>query len=211
MHKGQPLSDPWHPIAVTFVQIKEIGSMHYRSKFAIIPCLAVLAGALATAGCHKQFPDEKTPVTDAMTTNNLKDVSVSQDREKGVMTLSGDVASDDQKTQAQNLAKQAAPDYTIANEIGVRPPQAQSQTAAVQSSLDSAIEDNYKATLKAHKNLDDQSIHYSAKNGTLVLKGSVKTERQRNEAAKLAKQVPNVQQVVNEIEVDPKKHSTAAS
>jgi hyperosmotically inducible periplasmic protein len=188
---------------------KEITSMKDRYKLLI--GAAALAGMVAVAGCNKQYPDEKTSVTNAMSTNNLNSVSVSQDRQKGVMTLTGNVASDDQKTQAENLAKQAAPDYTVADEIGVQPPGDQSQAKSVASSLDSAIEDNYKATLKAHKSLDDQSIHYEAKNGTLVLKGTVKTEKQKSEAAKLAKQVPNVQQVVNEIEVKPSKHSTANS
>jgi osmotically-inducible protein OsmY len=63
--------------------------------------------------------------------------------------------------------------------------------------------------LKTHKNLDDQSISYSAKNGTLALKGSAKTRAQRNEAAKLAQAVPNVKEVVNEIEVKPDKRSTS--
>jgi hyperosmotically inducible periplasmic protein len=182
-----------------------------KHRYKLLVGSAALAGMLAVAGCNKQFPDEKTSVTNAMSTNNLTSVSISQDRQKGVMTLSGNVASDDQKTQAENLAKQAAPDYTIADEIGVQPPGDESQAKAVSSSLDSAIEDNFKATLKAHRNLDDQSISYEAKNGTLVLKGTVKTERQKNEAAKLAKEVPNVQQVVNEIEVKPTKHSTANS
>jgi hyperosmotically inducible protein len=43
------------------------------------------------------------------------------------------------------------------------------------------------------------------------LKGTVKTAAQKKEAAALAKQVPNVQQVVNELEVKPEKHSTSAS
>jgi hyperosmotically inducible protein len=44
-----------------------------------------------------------------------------------------------------------------------------------------------------------------------VLSGSVKTSAQKHEVEKLAKGVPNVQQVVNELEVDPKKHSTASA
>jgi hyperosmotically inducible protein len=184
--------------------------MKYGYKF-VAASATVLAGALVVAGCNKQFPDEKSAVTSSLTSNNLNAVGVSQDRVKGVMTLTGDLASDGLKSQAENLAKQAAPDYTIADEIGIRPPGAESQAGSVSSSLDSAIEDNFKAELKGHKNLDDQSIHYSAKNGTLVLKGEVKTARQRNEAESLAKHVPNVQQVVNELEVKPKKHSTANS
>jgi len=80
---------------------------------------------------------------------------------------------------------------------------AESQAKAVDSSLDDGIESNFKAALKAHKNLDDQSISYDAKNGTLVLKGSVKTAAQKTEARRLAKGVPNVKEVVNEIEVKP--------
>jgi len=184
--------------------------MKYTYRFMLGPAV-VIAGALVVSGCNKQYPDEKTSVTNALNTNNLNAVSVSQDRDKGVMTLTGNVPSDTFKNQAETLAKQAAPDYTIADEIGVQPPGAESQAGAVSSSLDNAIEDNFKASLKAHKNLDDQSIHYTAKNGTLVLKGDVKTERQKREAYELAKQVPNVQQVVNEIEVKPTKHSTANS
>ena len=169
---------------------------------------AILAGALIVAGCNKPaHPDEKSQVNDALKNNNLSAVSVSQDRDKGVMTLKGDVPSEDQKNQAENVAKQAAPDYTVANEIGVRPP-GENTAGSVASNLDSAIEDNYKAAIKAHANLNDQSIHASAKNGTLVLKGSVKTARQKKEAEDLAKKVPNVQQVVNEIEVKSDKHST---
>ena len=169
---------------------------------------AVLAGVLCIAGCNKSHPDEKDAVTNSLKTNSLGEVSVSQDRAKGVMTLSGDVATDEQKSQAGTLAQQAAPDYQIANEIGVRPPQAD-QTASVASDLDKGIEENFKAEIKARKALDDQSIHGSAKNGTLEIKGSVKTEQQKREVESLAKKVPNVQQVVNELEVNPNKHSTA--
>ena len=174
---------------------------------------AVLAGALSIAGCHNQpaHADEKSAVTSSLNSNNLSSISVSQDRDKGLITLTGDVSSDDQKSQAENLAKQAAPDYTVADEIGVRPLGAQSQASAVDSNLDNGIEDNYKAEIKAHKSLDDQSILANAKNGTLVLTGSVKTTGQKKEAESLAKKVPNVQQVVNELEVKPGKHSTATS
>jgi len=187
-----------------------------KLKYGISPLLPVaavtLAGIFALAGCNSKTarPDEKAAVTNSLNNNNLNMVSVSQDRDKGVITLTGNLDSQDLKNQAEALARQAAPDYTIADEVGVRPQNA-SNPAAVASDLDNAIEDNYKAAIKGHKNLDKQSIHFSAKNGALVLKGSVKTEEQKREAAELAKKVPNVQQVVNEIEVDPGKHSTASS
>src|SRR5271163_1096143 len=119
-------------------------TQHQWKKF-FIGLVVVLAGALAIAGCQNKpaHPDEKSAVTNSLNSSNFKDVSVSQDQDKSVMTLTGNVDSQDQKTQAETLAKQAAPDYTVADEIGVRPPGAESQAKAVDSNLDSAIEDNY--------------------------------------------------------------------
>jgi len=182
-------------------------------KSFLIGSAAVLAGVLAIAGCQNKpdHPDEKDAVTSALKSSNLDSVSVSQDRTKGVITLTGNVNSEDLKAQAAATAKQAAPDYTIADEVGVTPQGAERQAKSVASSLDNAIEDNYKAQIKGHKNLDDQSIDYKAKNGTLVLSGSVKTVAQKREAEKLAEAVPNVQEVVNEIEVKTGKNSTPNS
>lgn len=181
------------------------------NRYFVVGPATILAGAMVIGGCHSPaHPDEKSAVTNSLSSNNLGNVSVSQDRDKGVMTLTGNVDSADMKNQAETLAKQAAPDYTVADEIGVRPP-AVANAGSVASDLDNAIEDNFKASIKAHANLDDQSIQGSAKNGTLVLKGTVKTSQQRKEAETLARKVPNVQQVVNELEVKPSKHSTSNS
>ena len=172
--------------------------------------LAAFAAVLILGACNNkpQHADVKDAVDTAMTRHDLGVVKVSQDRDKGVLTLTGDVDTPDKKSEAESVAKEVAPDYAIANEIGVRPDGAESQAKSVDSNLDDGIENDYKAAIKAHKNLDDQSIHYDAKNGTLVIKGSVKTAAQKNEAALLAKNVPNVKEVVNEIEVNPKKGST---
>lgn len=183
----------------------------FAGRKVLVGAAAVLGAIALLAGCQKAtHPDEKDAVTNSLKSNNLNAVDVSQDRDKGVMTLKGNLASQDMKNQAENLAKQAAPDYTIADEIGVRPEDVP-HAGAIASDVDSAIEDNFKATIKAHENLNDQSISASAKNGTLVLKGSVKTAAQKHEAERLAKHIPNVQQVVNELEVKPGKHSTTNS
>jgi hyperosmotically inducible protein len=171
----------------------------------------LLAGSvLLISGCNKSHPDEKAAVDQALAGDDFGTVGVEQDRDKGVMTLRGNVGLPADKNRAEKVAQRAAPDYTIVNEIGVRPltvPNA----AGADAKLDSAIEDNFKAEIKANPNLNDQSIHGSAKNGTLVIKGSVKTAKQKDEAGSLAKQVPNVQQVVNELEVKAGKHSTPSS
>ena len=172
-----------------------------RGLMAVLATAFLLMVMLAACDRENQHADVKDAVNTAMTRNNLGVVNVSQDRTKGVLTLTGDVETADQKAQAESIAAQAAPGYTIANEIGVRPIGHESQAKAVESNLDDGIENTFKASLKAHKDLDNQHISFDAKNGTLVLKGSVKLPAQKTEAQKLAKAVPNVKEVVNEIEV----------
>jgi hyperosmotically inducible protein len=183
----------------------------FAKRAWIIVLTAALGGVLVLAACNRnaQHPDVKDAVDSAMTQHGLGVVKVSQDREKGVLTLTGDVESTDQKTQAEAVAKQAAPDYVVANELGIRPIGAESQFKGIDSNLDNGIEDNFKAALKSNRTLDAQSISCKAKNGTLVLSGSVKTAAQKSEAMKLAKNIPNVKEVVNELEVKPSKTSTA--
>jgi osmotically-inducible protein OsmY len=72
----------------------------------------------------------------------LKDVSVSQDRDKGVVTLTATTASDSDKAQAESIAKSIAGSQVVANEIAVRPPHDASTAKKVESDTDSAIDKN---------------------------------------------------------------------
>jgi osmotically-inducible protein OsmY len=98
------------------------------------------------------------------------------------------------------VAKSAAPGRVIANEISVQPVGDESQAKEVTSNVDDGIEKDYKAALISSR-LDKQHIRFAASNGVLTLKGTVKSTRQRQEAEKLASQIPNVKQVVNQIDV----------
>jgi hyperosmotically inducible protein len=152
-----------------------------RTWFAVAMASSLFVFALMGCNQKVQHPDVKASVDTAMTRSNLGVVKVSQDRDNGVLTLTGDVESAEQKAQAEDIAAQVAPLYTIFNEIRVRPIGAESQADAVGSSLDDGIENNFETALKRHMNLDEQNFSYDAKDGTLVLKGSVKTTAQRKE------------------------------
>jgi osmotically-inducible protein OsmY len=76
----------------------------------------------------------------------------------------------------------------------------QSETKDVASNLDDAIEKNYKAALIS-SGLEKQHVNFKAKNGVLTLTGSVHNANDRQHAEKLAAVIPNVQQVLNQIEV----------
>lgn len=175
--------------------------------------VAVLAAILGVA-CSQQkaaAPDVAGQIKYSLKANNLDDVKVSEDRDKGVVTLSGDVKSEQEKTHAEDVAKQNSGGLIIANELGVRPEGEEGAANKVDKNLDKGIEDNYRAAITA-KGMDNQHIHFNSKNCVITLTGDVDTPSQRESAEKMAAQIPNVSQVVNELTVKGAKkvrHSAA--
>ena len=167
------------------------------STIAIAICLF-----LATSACSKQAqPTYKDSAKTALEQADLKDVSVSEDADKNTITLGGTLHSEDAKQQAADVAKANAGTRVVVNEVSVQPVGHESEAKSVASNLDDGIEKNYKAALIA-KGLNKQSIRFDAKNGVLTLKGHVQATSQRKEAELLARSVPNVQQVLNELDVN---------
>ncbi len=175
-------------------------------------CLMVAAfvGLAVLVGCSTsptKSPDVAGTIRQSLDQSGLKDVSVSQDRDKGVVTLSGNVASDSDKAQAESIARSIASTQVIADQIAVRPPGEESTAKKVDSALDSGIEKNLDAMLIQHKL--DHDVKYDVKNGVVTLTGNVHSQTKRAYAEKLAAAVPNVKQVVNELEVKGQKATSS--
>jgi len=175
--------------------------MKHRILGVLIAALAMAVGvACSTQRSTNNASDYKDNVKQALEQADLKDVSVSEDSDKNTITLTGTLHSNDAKREAGEVARAAGDGRIIANEISVQPVGAESEAKDIASNQDAAIEKNYKAALIA-QGLDKEHIRYDAKNGVLTLKGSVKSTPQRHQAQELAQAVPEVAQVVNEIEV----------
>jgi hyperosmotically inducible protein len=168
----------------------------------------VVVGTLA--GCSPtstKSPEVSDSIRASLDQANLKDVSVSQDRDKGVVTLGGHVAAEGDKSQAESIAKSIAGGQVVSNQIAVIPPGAESDAKTVNSDLDKGIEKNLDAALiqnRLHKN-----VKYDVKNGVVTLTGEVTSQSQRGQAEKVASAVPNVKQVVNELQVKNQKASSS--
>ena len=80
---------------------------------------ASVVGTSPFVGCHAGHPDAKSAVYQRLTQNQLSSVEVFQDRQAGVITLKGVVPSQDGKNKAETLTAQAAPGYTIQNQLTV--------------------------------------------------------------------------------------------
>jgi osmotically-inducible protein OsmY len=170
------------------------------------PKLWLLLLAWVIVGCSKastKTPDVSDAIRSSLDQAGLKDVSVSQDRDKGVVTLGGHVAAEGEKSQAEAIARSLAGSQVVANQIAVTPPGGESEAKDVSSELDKGIEHNLDAALTT-ANLNDD-VKYDVKNQVVTLKGKVNSQSKRTRAQTVAAAVPNVQQVVNELEVKGQK------
>jgi osmotically-inducible protein OsmY len=163
--------------------------------------LSIAIAITLTVACsdRQKAPDVTRDVRHALDQAGLNDVRVGQDRDKRVVTLTGNVKSDDEKARAESVAKSVAGDEVVANEIGVRPKGDEGTSRKVESDLDSGIDKNLSAMLEEHRLKND--VRYDVNNQVVTLKGDVRSQSQRSSVQKLAEQVPNVKQVVNELEV----------
>ena len=176
--------------------ISRVGTM----LFAVLALLVSMACTSQSNMGEKRGVDYKDSVKTALEAAELKEVTVSEDSDKNTITLGGKVHSEDAKQKAGEVAKANAGNRIVANEVSVEPVGAESQAKDIASNVDDAIENNYKAALIS-KGLDKEHIRFDSKNAVLTLKGTVKNSSHRQEAQQLAQAVPNVEQVVNEIDV----------
>src|SRR5215813_6318236 len=167
--------------------------------------LMIIASLMLIPGCSQRTTsaDAKGDVEQGLKAAGLKSVNVSQDRDKGIITLTGNVSTEAEKVKAEEIAKSRAHSSVVANEIGVRPSGFESEAKKVDSSLDAAIEKNLEALLTGKQLNHD--VKYHAKNGVLTLSGDVDSIERRSELERLAASVPNVKQVINEIQVKEMK------
>jgi hyperosmotically inducible protein len=173
---------------------------------SILGVVALTAATFAGCSTTQKAPDVAGNVRNSLKQAGLNDVSVNQDRDKGVVTLTGNVNTDADKTRAESIAKPIAGNEVLADEINVVPPNVKSDAKAVNSDVDKAIDKNVDAALI--ENGFRHGITHEVKSGVVTLKGTVDSDQQRNELAKAASSVPNVRQVVNEIQT---KHQRATS
>jgi osmotically-inducible protein OsmY len=176
------------------------------------PCLASLAlvavGVLA--GCSTsstQAADVSAGIRASLDQAGLKDVSASQDRDKGVVTLTGQVGADADKAQAESIARSLAGAEVVSKQIAVVPPGVESKAREINSDLDKGIASNLDAALlegRLH-----ESVKYAVKNHVVTLTGEVDSQAKRARAEGIATAVLNVQQVVNELQVKAQKASSS--
>jgi hyperosmotically inducible protein len=180
-----------------------------KTNRIVIAVFTLIAVGLI-AGCwgnSTKSPDVADSIHKSLDQAGLKSVSVSQDRDKGVVTLGGQVSTGSEKAQAESIANSMAGGQVVADQIAVIPPGQATEVKAMIADLDQGIEKNLDAALI--QNNMHNTVSYKVKNGVVTLTGEVISEDQRTNAGSVAIGVPNVHQVVNDLQIKNRKASSS--
>lgn len=173
--------------------------------------LAALSMILAV-GCSQQRannPKMKDNVETALKNSGFDKVNIDEDRDKGVVTLKGDVQTEADKQRAEEVARQAAPNSIIANQLLVTEGD-KGQAKDVASATDDAIEARFKEFVTVNK-LENQHIRADAEKGVLTLTGDVDSAAMRTKVEKDAAKIAGVTEVVNKLEVKQNRNNKKAT
>src|SRR5271157_5113458 len=94
--------------------------------------LGILAGCSGTT----KSPEVSDSIRKSLDQAGFKDVSVSQDRDKGVVTLGGKVTSENDELQADSRTKSLAGGQVVADQIAVIPVGIEHAAKTVNADLD---------------------------------------------------------------------------
>ena len=187
------------------------------ATLALAGCLT-LGAAAATPAAQERPAPAQAPSTDESLKDRIEfrletsdvvrkyDVKVSVD--KGVVTLTGDVATAAQKAEAERLAK--VPGVSkIQNNITVDPGEDKSVADRIKSGLtktgekitDAWITTKVKWFFMGEDALDDSSINVDTKDRVVTLKGTVKSAAGKARAVELANKTDGVTKVVDQLTV----------
>ena len=146
-------------------------------------------------------------------------LSVSADADHNLVTLSGKVDSEALRTMAIQMAKAVRPGLTVEDKIDVTPRQAarseytpeqarqeveraKSNNETVGSSIDDAwIHAKIVAKLLTDSKTPERKINVDVNKNVVILRGTVDTPEQKQEAERIARETDGVKQVNNQLRV----------
>ena len=182
--------------------------MYAKRLTVAVASLALLIGA----GCSQHranTPSEKKAVVDALKNAGYDKINVDEDRDKGVITLKGDIATQADKEKAEGVARETANNSVIANELMVTGAD-KGLAKELNSDNDDAIKARFKEWVAAN-NMKNQHVTGDVKNGVLTLTGDVDTTGQREMFEKETAKIEGVSEVVNKLQVKSTKRNRKAA
>jgi osmotically-inducible protein OsmY len=147
--------------------------------------------------------DYAAQVNDNLRQNNLDDVRADWREDERQLRLSGEVASADQRTRAEQLAEQVVGTAgMIVNEVRVEGVDTQAIDNHIEERLEHLFEDR---DTWAPLNFTGEGVSFDAEARVVTITGTVESQAIRDRIEQEVRQIEGVREVVNELEVDPER------
>jgi hyperosmotically inducible protein len=178
-------------------------------RYGKMMTVTILGAFIAVAPCAVQAKstteDAKTAVTDSWITSKtkialfadqrVKGTQVSVDTKDGVVHLRGKVDSDEAKQAAAEVAKGVEHAKSVKNDLQVVPPAARKAVDANDKDIDKAVES------RLAKDAQLKKVDVRTDGGVVTLTGEVSSITAAAKASEMARHVPGVKSVKNELTV----------
>jgi hyperosmotically inducible protein len=221
--KGRVLNDPMRKLAVAIAQNTDgVGQVVDQLNVEIAPPVparaqnAAAPGAVATTGSadNTARPATASPSDDARITSSIQSKYFMDERIKGrhigvatdggIVTLNGEVGDETERAEALLLARTTEGVKRVEDSLTVTAGQqsAATSTAAAPAAVgDEALTARIRSQLSSDARIKGAPLDVSAKNGVVLLQGTVTTNAAKRRALTLARGTDGVTQVVDRIRI----------
>ncbi len=177
--------------------------MRMRQLLKVVSLAAFLAAAPLTMACDRapDEPDYQARVNDQLKTANLDDkVSVDWKSDEKILELSGEVDRASDRTRAEELAKQVVGTAArVVNEVKVEGEEYERIDDGIEGQLNRMFEN------RTEWDFDGRGVSFDSEQGVVTVTGTVESEATKQRIGKNARAVKGVKDVVNNLDVDPKR------
>jgi osmotically-inducible protein OsmY len=154
-------------------------------------------GATTPSTPSAESADDRVEV--ALSTDaNLRGFGLDADESEGRVILKGAVRTDEQKSQAAQVAARVAPGVTVDNRIRVEATARMSTSDPVDVD---AVEEQVENALEEDATLRPFDLEVDEDNGQIIITGNVRTADQKALADQIAKRIAGTVVVVNRVRV----------
>src|SRR5918994_1204179 len=178
--------------------IKEFPMRFYWNRYAAIGLTVAMMAA-----CGQTDPGITTAVKTRLAADDtVKAYQIDVDTRDKVVTLSGSVNTEAEKTQAVAVARGTDGVVNVVDNITLKVPAEMARpvdTAAGDAALTAVV----KTKLLADPKASGLKIDVDTKNGMVFLTGTVRSQAEKDQALRLARETENVKNVTDQITVAP--------
>ena len=169
------------------------------SSWAVI---ALIATAPLVMACGDRVDDTNyaSRVNDNLRTANMEDVRADWKNEDRTLHLTGEVQSEADRRRAEELAEQVVgTSGRVVNEVKVEGAEMDDADDRIEDQLSRMFED------RTEWDFDGRGVTFDANAGVVTITGNVESQAIKDRIGTRARQVNGVRDVVNNLEIEPRK------